>query len=125
MLVTTEFCNTGWAFSKRRGQYTKNWDAMNMPLDELIIELIRQDLKHNQLIVGLDRLNLDAGYCHYLGITELIQKLMGISEKSTDVFTATYMGYMQRCMDFPVSNSGEELLELARECFESLGKLEE
>lgn len=98
---------------------------MNMPLDELIIELIRQDLKHNQLIVGLDRLNLDAGYCHYLGIMDLIHRLMEVSEKSTDEFTSIYMNYMQRGMEFPVSRSGEELLGLARECFESLGKLEE
>lgn len=96
-----------------------------MPLDELIIELIRQDLKHNQLIFGLDRLNLDAGYCHYLGIMDLIHRLMGVSEKSTDEFTSIYMGYMQRSMEFPVSNSGEELLELAKECFDCLGKLGE
>jgi hypothetical protein len=41
---------------------------MEIKLEELVIELILQDLKHNQLIYGLDRLNLDAGYCHFLGI---------------------------------------------------------
>jgi hypothetical protein len=96
-----------------------------MALDELIIELILQDLKHNQLVVGLERLNLDVGYCHYLGILELIQKLMGVSDGSMDDFSATYMGYMQRCMEYPISQSGEELRELARECYKSLREKEE
>jgi len=93
---------------------------MNMTLDELIIELILQDLKHNQLILGLDRLNLDAGFCHYLGILDLIQRLMGIPEELVDDFSAAYMVYMQRCLEFPISRSGEELRELAVECYENL-----
>ncbi len=97
----------------------------NMTLDELIIELILQDLKHNQLVVGLEKLNLDAGYCHYLGILDLIQKLMGVSDVLMDDFSATYMGYMQRCMEYPISRSGEELRVLARECYDSLKEKEE
>ncbi|MFO7823959.1 MAG: hypothetical protein R6V72_08465 [Cyclobacterium sp.] len=93
---------------------------MNMTLDKLIIELILQDLKHNQLILGLDRLNLDAGYCHYLGILDLIQRLMGIPEEFMDDFSTTYVGYMQRCLEFPITRSGEELRELAVEGYEDL-----
>ncbi len=93
---------------------------MNMTSDELIIELILQDLKHNQLILGLDRLNLDAGFCHYLGILDLIQRIMGVSEDKVDEFSATYMGAMNRCLDFPISRSGEELRPLARECYSLL-----
>jgi len=89
-------------------------------LDELIIELVLQDLKHNQLGLGLDRLNLDAGYCHYLGILDLIQKLMEVPEESMDDFTATYMASMNRSLEFPISRSGEELRSLARECYDSL-----
>ncbi len=96
---------------------------MNITLDELIIELIRQNLKHNQLILGLDRLNLDAGCYHYLGILDLIQKLMGVSDGLMDEFAATYMEYMQRCVEFPISRSGEELRELARECYGSLREM--
>jgi hypothetical protein len=77
------------------------------------------------LVVGLERLNLDVGYCHYLGILELIQKLMSVSDGMMDEFSATYMGYMQRCMEFPISPSGEELRELARECYERLREKEE
>ncbi len=94
-----------------------------MTLDELIIELILQDLKHNQLILGLDRLNLDAGYSHYLGILDLTQKLMGIPEEFIDDFSTTYMRYMQRCLEFPITRSGEELRELAVECYENLSAM--
>lgn len=93
---------------------------MNMDLDQLIIELILQDLKHNQLVLGLDRLNLDAGYCHYLGILDLIQRLMSVPDELMDEFTATYMGYMQGCLEFPISRSGEELRVLASECYDRL-----
>jgi hypothetical protein len=90
---------------------------VNMSLDELIIELILQDLKHNQLIQGLDRLALDAGYCHYLGLLDLIQKLMGVPDKLMDEFTTIYMASMDRCLEFPISKSGEELRPLANGCY--------
>ncbi len=91
-----------------------------MTLDELIIELIHQDLKHNQLILGLDRLNLDAGYCHYLGIMDLIQTLMGVQDDEMDEFSGTYMAAMERSLEFPISRSGEELKPLAMECYKKL-----
>jgi len=90
---------------------------VNVPLDELIIELILQDLKHNQLILGLDRLNLDAGYCHYLAIMDLVQRLMDVSDEWTEDFTACYMAFMNRCLEFPISRSGEELRPFAIECY--------
>ncbi|WP_163380147.1 hypothetical protein [Cyclobacterium sp. SYSU L10401] len=93
---------------------------MNITLDELIIELILQDLKHNQLILGLDRLNLDAGYCHFLGILDLIQRLMGVSDDEMDEFSATYMAVMHRSLEFPISRSEEEVRLLAIECYKNL-----
>ena len=93
---------------------------VDMPLDELVIELILQDLKHNQLILGLDRLNLDAGYYHYLAIMDLVQRLMDIPDELTEDFTACYMASMNRCLEFPISRSGEELRPLAAECYDSL-----
>ncbi|MEX2565823.1 MAG: hypothetical protein WD431_07775 [Cyclobacteriaceae bacterium] len=95
----------------------------NMTLDELIIELILQDLKHNQLVLGLDRLNLDAGYCHFLGILDLIQKLMGVPGELSDDFCTVYMGFIERSLEFPISRSGEELRSLAKECFECLSAM--
>lgn len=93
---------------------------VNMSLDELLIGLILQDLKHNQLIQGLDRLNLDSGYCHYLGILDLVQRLIGVPDDLMDDFTATYMDSMDRCLEFPISRSGDELRPWALECYERL-----
>lgn len=95
---------------------------MNITLDELIIELIIQDLKHNQLILGLDRLNLDVGYCHFLGILDLNQWLMGVPDNQMDGFSATYMAVMHRSLEFPISRTEEELRLLAIECYDILSE---
>ncbi len=95
---------------------------MEITLEDLVIELILQDLKHNQLIYGLDRLNLDAGYCHFPGILDLVQRLMKVPEELMDDFADTYMDAMHRSLDFPISRSGEELMSLARECYDLLKK---
>ncbi|WP_245802892.1 hypothetical protein [Cyclobacterium lianum] len=86
----------------------------------MIIELILQDLKHNQLILGLDRLNLDSGYCHFLGILDLIQRLMGVQDDKMDEFSTTYIAAMQQSLEFPIPRSGEELKPLAMECYKHL-----
>lgn len=88
--------------------------------EEFIVELILQDLKHHQLVIGLDRLNLDPGYCHFLGIMELVQKLMKVPEERGDDFSTDYHDYMQKCDDFPISPSGEEMRGLAGECYKCL-----
>ncbi len=96
---------------------------VDMPLHELIIELILQDLKHNQLILGLDRLNLDAGYCHYLAIMDLVQRLLDVPDELAEDFTACYMAFMNRCLEFPISRSGEELRPLAVACYNLLREI--
>ncbi len=93
---------------------------LDITLDELVIQLILQDLKHNQLVLGLDRLNLDAGYCHFLGILDLVQRLMGVPEELMEDFSAIYMAFMQRGVEFSISRSGKELRPLARECYNRL-----
>lgn len=96
---------------------------INIQKDELIIELIRQDLKHNQLIKGLDNLSLDAGHLHHLGIMGLVKQLMEVPVHLENDFLDTYMGYMDRCIAYPISSLGEELRELAKECYEGVGIL--
>jgi len=93
---------------------------INIQKDELIIELIRHDLKHNQLIRGLDNLDLDAGHRHHLGIMDLVKRLMEVPEHMENDFLDTYMSFMDRCLDYPVFSLGEELRELAEECCEGV-----
>ncbi|WP_215225019.1 hypothetical protein [Echinicola shivajiensis] len=96
----------------------------NIQKDELIKTLILQDLKHCQLLYGLDRLNLDAGYCHFLSILDLISKLMEISDDDVNDFIETYMLFMNKCMDYPLSKTGEELKPLAEECYMVLTEIQ-
>jgi len=96
---------------------------INIQKDELIIKLIRQNLKYNQLIKGLDNLDLDAGHRHHLGIMDLVKRLMEVPEHLENDFLDTYMGYMDRCLDYPISSLGEELRDLAEEWYKGLGEL--
>ncbi|MFC4871013.1 hypothetical protein [Negadavirga shengliensis] len=73
--------------------------------------------------MGLDRLNLDADYCHFLGILDLIQRLMEVPDNKVDEFSATYMAAMNRSLEYLISRSGEELRELAVECYAALKKI--
>ncbi|WP_226334505.1 hypothetical protein [Echinicola marina] len=82
---------------------------INIQKDELIIKLIHQDLKHNQLVQGLNNLDLDAGHRHHLGIMDLVKRLMEVPEHLENDFLDTYMSYMGRCIDYPISSLGEEL----------------
>ena len=97
---------------------------INISKDELIKTLILQDLKHCQLVYGLDQLHLDAGFRHFLGIMDLIRQLMDIPESEANQFYDTYSSYMQNCMNYPISSNGEELIPVAEECFLSLEKIQ-
>ncbi len=91
--------------------------ATEIKLEDLVIKLILQDLKHNQLIYGLDKLKMDAGYFHFLGILDLVQRLMDVPEERMDEFGETYMDAMHRSLEFPISRSEEELRGLVVECY--------
>ncbi len=68
---------------------------------------------------------MDAGYCRFLGILDLVQRLMEVPEERMDGFADTYMDAMHRSLDFPITRSGEELRLLAMECYDSLRERKE
>lgn len=94
----------------------------NMTLDEFIIEMILHGLKQNQLICGLDRYNLDVGYCHYMRVLDLIKKLMEILENLMVEFLIIYMAAMHKSVKFPIFLSGDELMRLGMGCYENFLK---
>jgi len=51
-----------------------------MSQKELIISLIQQDLKHSQLILGLDELGMDASDKHSLEILDVVANLMQVPD---------------------------------------------
>ncbi|GGF49071.1 hypothetical protein [Echinicola rosea] len=94
--------------------------------EELIEELILQDLKHCQLLYGLRTLELGDGDAHYLGILELIEKLMGIRDDQLSTkFCEIYMKFMHQSTDFSITFLGQELRPLARSCYLELKELSE
>ena len=51
---------------------------------ELIINLIQQDLKHSQLVLGLDELGMEASDKHCLEILDIVANLMKVPEGNVE-----------------------------------------
>ena len=84
---------------------------------ELIIQLIQQDLKYNQLITGLRKIGFDTDV-HTLEIIEVVAQLMGIeSGKISDKWTGTYVSFLDQAHHYKISVLSEELKPLAEKCY--------
>ncbi|WP_136465155.1 hypothetical protein [Flagellimonas onchidii] len=51
-----------------------------MNTKELIIRIIQEDLKHSQLVEGLNHLGLDADQFHSLGLLDVVLDLMKVPQ---------------------------------------------
>lgn len=86
----------------------------------LIINLILQDLKHNQLTLGLKNIGLDTDL-HNLEIIEVVGSLMGLKEEEmSDQWVETYFSFLKQARQFPISYDSEKLKLLAEECYNLL-----
>ena len=93
--------------------------------EELIIILILQDLKHNQLTYGLQKLCLEPEI-HCLEIIEVVAQLMGIEkEKISDQFREIYYSFLKQAPDIKISANGEELKPLAEKCYYLISSCQE
>ncbi|MDR7131271.1 hypothetical protein J2X69_003632 [Algoriphagus sp. 4150] len=96
---------------------------LNVSIDDLIEELIMADMKHSQLTDGLEALDLCTEN-HYLGIYDLLLKIFKVERcVGVDDFTVTYLYFMDKASDFPITHLGEELRPLAKECYQALVEL--
>lgn len=87
----------------------------------LIISLIQQDLKHNQLTKGLLQIGLDHGGDYDLDILSIVAKLMGVPEENIgNRWIDIYVGFMCEANKIEVSTRGENLFLLAEKCYELL-----
>ncbi|WP_132065920.1 hypothetical protein [Aquimarina spinulae] len=94
---------------------------MHQNNEQLIIDLIKQDLKHCQLVYGLAQLGLEGSNTHHLEILEIIYQLMHIpSEKKNDYLAETYAAFMSMATDYDITPMGESLRPLAKECYHRL-----
>ncbi len=86
----------------------------------LIIRLIQQDLKHNQLLQGLENLGFTDCGNHSLGIMPIVFELMKLPEKERDIASIVYIEHLEQANNYPASGNGKELLKLAKECWRNL-----
>lgn len=90
---------------------------------ELLIDLIQQDLKHNQLIMGLDKIGLEGSEMHNLRILEMVSKLMKVPKALQEDWTNAYMLCMEESVNYQITNRGESLKPLAEVCYNRLKQL--
>ncbi len=81
---------------------------------ELIIRLIEQDIKHNQLINGFNRIGLIVSEDHHLNIVGIVSGLMGNS--SDDWFDL----YHKTMLDVEPSMISKEGLSASEKLFDDL-----
>ena len=90
---------------------------------ELIIHLIQQDLKYNQLLSGLERVGLYAEDLH-LNLLVIVSELMNVPKgKTDDAWAEIYVSFMLQAIDFEVSANKEKLKPLAIACYRELQTL--
>ena len=92
-----------------------------MKSQTLIISLIHQDLKHNQLLHGLEQIGLDGSEVHFLGIMEIVAELMNVPPgKVNDDWGKMYIELMKEAINFEITSKGEALQPFANKCYEQL-----
>lgn len=84
---------------------------------ELVISLIQQDLKHHQLVTGLDNIGLEAFDKHLLELFDVIYDLMEVPESAESEWGKTYTKYMNFVVNYDVESTSESLKPLAGGCF--------
>ncbi len=88
---------------------------------DLIISLIQQDLKHSQLVLGLDELGMDASNKHCLEILDIVANLMKVPDGEIEYdWCRLYVTYMQECKTVGVTHTTATMKPFAEACYNSL-----
>ena len=91
---------------------------------ELVISLIQQDLKHCQLVSGLEGLGFDSGGIHSLEILEIVSKLMDVPKgRVSDEWGQVYHDFMEQAVHYKIVHRSESLRSLAESCYSKLFNL--
>ncbi|WP_157963180.1 hypothetical protein [Algoriphagus litoralis] len=90
-------------------------------LETLIKELILADLRHSQLIFGLEALQLAPMDYHFLNLYQLIANWMGFrADEEMDTFMDIYQSFMYKSTSYPISPHGLDLRPLVDQCYLTL-----
>lgn len=99
---------------------------LNISVDELIEELIMQDLRHMQLIYGLESIGFTEDGYHDLELSYIIAELMGMrGEELIDPFFSLYWDQIEKCKEYEMTYDRENLRPLAKEMYLRLKELKE
>lgn len=90
---------------------------------QLIVRLIQQDLKHCQLLYGLNRVGLDGDEKHHLQIFDIVYDLMKVPQSLEFDWGATYQNYMKQALLLEIGNTDTQLKPLAELCYKHLRML--
>lgn len=90
---------------------------------ELIISLIKDDLRNTKLVNGLNKIGLKADD-YYLNLSDTIFQLMGFEDNSqTDALIEFYYEYSNKVEECDFSLNSTLLDEMAEEVFERLKRV--
>lgn len=79
----------------------------------LIIQILIADMKHEQLLEGLQKLGFSSEL-HGSGLSSVVAELVGLEKKSIpEEWFDTYMQFLQQATHLPVTGNGENLRPLA------------
>lgn len=88
-----------------------------MKTRDLVIELIRQDMKHQQLVEAICRAGFETDL-HHLHIMPLVARLMYPKETEPEAgWIETYMECLGAAARLPIAARAENLRSAAEECY--------
>lgn len=87
---------------------------------DLIVSLIQQDLKHHQLVLGLDNIGLQAGEKHHLELLNVVYDLMEVPQSVEMDWGMTYTNYMNKALRYHIKSTSENLRGQAELCYTHL-----
>jgi hypothetical protein len=83
----------------------------------IIISLIKQDLKHTQLLEGLKTAGFKSDL-HYLDLSTIVAQMMGMTTgEASDQWAEVYISFLQQAPTYPITPEGDNLNDLAEECY--------
>lgn len=90
-----------------------------------IVRLIQQDLKHCQLLYGLNRVGvgLDGNEKHHLQLFDIVYDFMKVPQSLEFDWGKTYQNYMKQGLLLEIGNTDTHLKPLAELCHKHLRML--
>lgn len=88
---------------------------------ELITALLLKDMKHNQLVLGMEQLGFVGDDYHTLQIYDIVAGLMGLKPGTiSNEWSDIYFLFMEKAMEYDIEPLGKNLIPLAEECYKKL-----